>query len=217
MTGKLIGIGGKLASGKDTVADFLVESRGWVKLNMSGPLHDAALALNPWIQVTLEDSFNFERKHSDIIRPGYYTYQTLTEMFGYTTAKEVGEYRAFLQRLGTEVGRDMFDKNLWVNIASKHISQFRQQGYDVVITGIRFPNEFEMIRNNRDLDGNGEPGLLLWVKRPSLELNASNNTPQHASEQLDSDGFDLEINNNGTLEELYNLTDALVADRFGSD
>lgn len=211
MTGRLIGIGGKLASGKDTVADFLVESRGWLKLNMSGPLHDAALVLNPWIQVTLSDSIHFEKKHSDHVQPGFYTYAQLTDDFGYTTAKEIGEYRAFLQRLGTEVGRDMFDKNLWVNIASKHISQFRQQGYDVVITGIRFPNEFEMIRNNRDIDGNGEPGLLLWVERPYLVADAS--TGGHASEQLTSEGFEKILVNDGTLEDLYNNTDALLAVR----
>jgi hypothetical protein len=200
MTGKLIGIGGKLTSGKDTVADFLVESHGWIKLNMSAPLHEAALVLNPWIRVAPNES-------PDLVSE-FYTYEELTNYLGYTRAKEIEGYRAFLQRLGTEVGRDMFDKNLWTKIADRNIARLRQHGDNVVITGIRFPNEFEMIRNSRNMDGEGDAGLLLWVERPGLDNSST--TAGHASESLTSDGFDTTIVNNGTLEDLYKKTEKLL-------
>jgi hypothetical protein len=46
---KIIGIGGKLRSGKDTVADHLVSAHGFTKLGTSSPLLRAALVLDPVI------------------------------------------------------------------------------------------------------------------------------------------------------------------------
>jgi hypothetical protein len=184
---KLIGFGGKLRSGKDTAADYLVEEYGWVKLNMSAPLHDAMLALNPLIPMEFRYS------------TGHWRYRDLVEKVGYTEAKENPEVRRLLQALGTEVGRKMFGENVWVDIAAQNIDALRDQGHNVVITGIRFPNEVDLIHQDR---GHGAPGELVWVERPTLE-QPEGQLGTHASEALGPEFFDTTLLNDSSLGDLY--------------
>ena len=195
MSSKLLGIGGRLTSGKDTVADYLVEKHGWVKLNMSAPLHEAMLRLDPWIPI------EFEEHHSS----GIVRYSELTRRVGYTAAKENPEVRRLLQALGTDVGRKMFGENVWVNYANNTITPLREAGENVVITGIRFPNEIDMIHNNVVWD---TPGKLVWVERPSLVLG---DEAKHASESLTGEDFDITILNDGSLDMLYAKTEMELA------
>lgn len=191
---RLIGFGGKLRSGKDTVADYLVAEYGWVKLNMSAPLHEAMLALNPLVPI----EFRYAT--------GHWRYRDLVDKVGYTEAKENPEVRRLLQALGTEVGRNMFSETVWTDIAAGNIDQLRDQGLNVAITGIRFPNEVDMIHQSR---GHGGPGELIWVERPETDDTSSHAT--HASESMDSSWFDQVIHNVGTLEDLYDIVDKKLA------
>lgn len=196
MTAELIGFGGRLTSGKDTAADYLVTQHDWVKVNMSTPLHQMALVLNPWLRISVMERRVIDKKHDIWLSSEFYTYTELTNLLGYTIAKEVGEYRAFLQRFGTDVGRKMIDEDLWVKKADEAITSLRMEGRDVCITGIRFDNELAMIQDNvvDDL-----PGFLVWVERPGLASAATS----HESERLTSGDFDVVLTNDGTLEDLY--------------
>jgi dephospho-CoA kinase len=102
-------------------------------------------------------------------------------------------HRELLQYIGTEVFRDHFDKDIWVKIAKRRLAK---TGDKVVVTDIRFPNEAEMIR-----DMGGE----IWVIRRSLITN--NN---HISEKLTSIEGDIIIDNNSTLENLFDTIDSLM-------
>jgi hypothetical protein len=192
--GELIGLGGKLRAGKDAVADYLVENKNFVKLGMSDALNEALLKLNPWIPYTVE-------AHPDINR---IRYADLHEWEGYVEAKKNPEVRRLLQVLGTEVGRDMIDQNVWVNLAEKRIRQHWAEGKNVVITAMRFPNELEMVQRLS--------GTNVWVNRPSEAHSASESTIHaHASENsVTQDDFELTIENTGTLEDLYNWTEAIL-------
>lgn len=182
----LVGFGGKLASGKDTAADWLVENRGYVKVFMSEPLHRAMAALNPIIA-------------SD----GAHRYNDEVAAFGYTDAKKDPEVRALLQRLGTDVGRKIIGEDVWVDIAGRKIDAIRERGFPVVITGLRFPNEVEMIR--------ARGGALWWTERvwPEGHANAAA-IDAHASENgVDFTDFDLIIENS-TLDLFYESVEALA-------
>lgn len=199
---KLIGFGGRLAAGKDAMADYLVEEHGWIKLNMSAPLHDAMMALNPWILTQTP------------ISSGQVRYVDLVERVGYTAAKENPEVRRLLQALGTEVGRNMFGENVWVDIANHNISELRSQGFNVAITGIRFPNEIKMIKENKWHLGSeeGKGGTLVWVERPGMIETADYGSMlKHVSEIISKDEFDMTIINDGTLEDLYAQAEAYLA------
>jgi len=155
----LIGIGGALRSGKDTVADYYVDSYEFKKVFMSEPLNEAALKLDPWI---LLDKSIYITGEDETYRWGeegsWVKYSTLIQVVGYTEAKVQAEVRKFLQMLGTEVGRQMIGENTWVDIAAKKITELREAGHPVVITGIRYPNEIEMVKNLG--------GHTVWIERP---------------------------------------------------
>lgn len=211
----LIGIGGLLASGKDTVADYLVEHHGFIKMGMSEPLNDALLALNPYIPYTptdIRDAHSSITDHVHGIHVGTVTrYQQLHEELGYTKAKENPEVRRLLQSLGTEVGRDMIDAEVWTTIAERKIITAMSQGKSVILTGIRFPNERDMILHNQ--------GTLVWVDRtgphrvtPGGLPAGTYSTVQHTSENtLGAGDFQVIMRNNSTLEALdYQTTEVLA-------
>lgn len=204
----LIGLGGKLRAGKDAVGDYLEESHGYTKLGMSDALNEALLALNPIIYVELE---NRELPEGGYL-PGlaitgsvtYIHYRDLHDAVGYVEAKKNPEVRRLLQMLGTEVGRNMIDPDVWVNIAVRKITELREAGVPVVITAVRFPNEVEMIRRLG--------GTTIWIERPTeARTDAQGDILTHASEtSVDAGMFDLTIENVGTLEDLYGWTDAVL-------
>lgn len=197
MSGGLIGLGGKLRAGKDAVGDYLESTQGFIKLGMSDALNAALLKLNPYIPC------------DDIPSrlTGTHRYQELHDEVGYVEAKKNPEVRRLLQVLGTEVGRDMIDPDVWVKIAEKKILEHWEAGKDVVITAIRFPNELEMIRRLG--------GTSIWIERPvpvqPYVGNPAYEIAEHASENSVSEtDFSWTIYNAGTLEDLYEATERVL-------
>lgn len=172
---RLIAFGGFAFSGKDTAADQLVERSGYVKTYMSKPLEQALLTLDPYINVG-----------GTVGR-----YSWLHAKVGYDKSKENPEVRRLLQMLGTEVGRKTFGENCLVDMVSKEIVGYWWDGYSVCLTGVRYPNEMEMVRRSR--------GVSVWVSRPGY--NAVNT---HSSDNTLGPGdFDIQVINDGTPQDLY--------------
>lgn len=182
---RVVGLGGLLASGKDAVADHLVDKHGFVKLNMSEPLHEAMLALDPYVAAV-----------PDCPTPGsIIRYSELVQRVGYTEAKTWPEVRALLQRLGTDVGRNMFGENVWTDIAARKIDALTAEGRDVVITGLRFHNELEMV---------AQRGTTVWVSRPVENGGTAPDPAAHESEtSLRWTDFSDLIENVGSLADLH--------------
>lgn len=183
----VIGLGGKLRSGKDTVADYLASQHDFVKIGMSDALREALYTLNPIIS-------------GGQFSP-YERYRDIDDRAGYTEAKKIPEVRRLLQVLGTEVGRQIISENVWVDIVERRIAEYRAQGRSVALTGVRFENEQSMIRRIG--------GTLVWITRPGLDTAEAH--AAHASEQATGEDFDLTIANVGTLNDLYADTETLLA------
>ena len=84
----LIGLSGWARSGKDTIADHLVKNHNFKKLSFGQKVKDALYALNPdYNGKTLQEAV--DEKGWDIIKEDLYV-------------------RGLLQRMGTEVGRNLF-------------------------------------------------------------------------------------------------------------
>lgn len=177
MEPKLIVIGGYATSGKDAVANILVEELGWYKTYMSRALEKALLTLDPYIPV-------------DLIQNTFIRYTEWHFSVGYDESKKNPEVRRLLQSLGTEVGRDMFDQDVWLNLVCDDVTNKMKAEKNVVVTGIRYPNEllrFETLG-----------ALSLWIERPGVQAvntHSSDNT-------LQKNDFDICFVNGGTLENL---------------
>lgn len=207
--GTVVGLGGLKGSGKDTVADYLVKNYGFVKMGMSDPLHEAMLKLDPQIYVShhefgdesMFEALNYHAEDSETadrftsLSFGWFvTYTGLTEALGYTKAKEIKAYREALQKFGTDVVRDIIDKEAWTRLAGRRINEITSTGKHVVMTGIRFENELKLMTK---LDA-----ATLYVVRPQATQD------KHASEKnLKLSDFQYQIANTMSLDHLYATVD----------
>lgn len=106
------------------------------------------------------------------------------------------KYRPILQWWGTEFRRSQ-DDQYWIIRLNKKVSRY--DGSIVVIPDVRFPNEFDYIK---------EQGGVVWnVTRDIYRDHLS----KHASEvSLIDFSFDFTFVNNGTLDELRANVDMMV-------
>lgn len=175
----LFGLGGYARSGKDALVDGLVSHGGFKRTYMSKPLEQALLKINPFIV-------------------GGIRYADLHREVGYDASKLNPEVRRLLQVLGTDVGRDMFGENVWVDKMRAEVTELLDAGERVAVTGIRFPSEIRAIREMG--------GVLLWIERPGYgPVNG------HSSDNaLSAEDFDLVVQNDGGLNDLFNWALDLV-------
>lgn len=174
----LIGVSGYARSGKDTVASFLIDDFGFERRAFADKLKTALVRLDPMVNYVsprsgTEEWFRLSR--------AIHYYGGLENL-----KDNSSELRTLMQRLGTEVGRDTFGTNFWVDQALVGIEDM-----DIVVTDVRFPNEVDAIR---------ERGGEVWrITRPGVTAVNS-----HASETaIDHVKFDTYIPNTGTLQDLY--------------
>lgn len=171
-----IGISGYARAGKDTIADRMVEQHGYTKMSFAEPMKEALIALDPQI-----DYGGMRVSLSWIIKKaGWEALKPLSQ-----------EVRPLLQRFGTEVGREMFGENFWVDLAISKI----QDGAKVVFADVRFPNEANAIK--------GLGGQIWRVTRGTMGP-ANDHVSEHA---LDDYKFDTFINNDYDVAILHNTVD----------
>lgn len=175
----IIGLSGVARSGKDTVADHLIKNYDFVKVSFADPIREALIRLDPTISVA----------------GNYLSLATAVRLIGWEELKaESPDIRELMQRMGTEVGREMFYNNIWVDAALNRV----KPGTNVVIADVRYPNEVEAIK---------AAGGKVWrIERPGV--GPAN---QHPSETaLVGYNFEYRIDNKGTLEDLYKAAEELL-------
>lgn len=176
----IIGLSGYAQVGKDTVANYLVSNYGFVKVSFADPLREALYRLDPKI---------------DIADMRGVSLRAAVDGLGWENVKVDSEdARRLLQRMGTEVGREMFGEDFWVNQGL-----LRAKEHDnVVFADTRFENEANAIRKN---------GGQVWriVKKDHGPVN------NHPSETaLDNYDFDDIVHNNVSIEALHSWVNAAI-------
>jgi len=114
----IIGLTGKAGSGKDTMADYLVQNYGFIKVSFAGPLKAGLAAMG------MPEPKSREDKEKPI------------EGFNFS-------WREAAQKLGTEFGRGL-DSDIWVKLLLKHIAQHPECG--LCHFGCSLENEAALIR-----------------------------------------------------------------------
>lgn len=174
--GVLIGLCGYAAAGKDTAAQVLIDEFNFQRVAFADPIKQALLALDPVVP-----------------GPKGETYMRLSEFSterSWAEVKEYPEVRRLMQVLGTEVGRNIFDPDLWVALGERKILSTMSVG-DTVVTDVRFPNEARLIKKHG--------GVLVRITRPGFGP-VNEHVSDRASENWTYDHF---VENNQSVETLH--------------
>lgn len=174
---KVIGLSGKKRSGKDTFFQM-------IEKHSSVPVYRLAFA------DTLKNEI-YER----ILQPDGLE----RSMLDNDATKE--QFRTLLQWWGTEYRRRIFRDDYWLAKLTEQMEQYKEQDVIVVITDVRFPNEFGFIKSLG--------GLMVRIGRPGLP-SASDSHPSEVA--LDEErGFDTFVENNGDLEQFERIAIAYIS------
>lgn len=131
---EVVGIAGYARAGKDTAAAWYVEEHGYTRMSFADPIRKALALINPSVEVIGLGNMSIQSHLRLSENMGSNGWEFLKE--------HAPEIRGMLQRLGTEVGREMFDTNFWVDYALDNAPD----GSKIVFADVRFPNEADAIR-----------------------------------------------------------------------
>ena len=156
----IVGVIGPKGSGKSVVAKLLVGKYGFTRHAFADPLKRALM-----VAFDLDDR------------------QVYGDQKEIPTHKLCGRTpRHAMMTLGTEWGRELIHPDIWATAWYSTLPPG-----NVVVDDLRFPNEFELVKNKLD-------GYVVSVRRPGYEYDAS-----HASERHSELEWDFQILNDGDL------------------
>lgn len=205
----LIGLIGFIGSGKDTVADRLLQL-GAKRDSFANPLKDQVAAIFGWRRELLEGHTPESRE-----------FRETPDMF-WSRKLGIANFtpRLALQLIGTDVMRNQFHEDIWLSSLEYRLRCNADVNQTVVISDVRFANELELIQRMN--------GVIVWVKRGELpewyhnavKANQGNVLAKkimhtryrdvHQSEWSWAGAeVDYTIRNDGTLEQLYEQVDKM--------
>jgi hypothetical protein len=202
----IIGICGLIGSGKDTVADYLVNVHGFRRESFAGTLKDAVAAVFGWDRILLEGRTKASREWREQVDLWW------SQRLG----QEITP-RWVLQYWGTEVLRRGFHDDIWIASIENKI---RNSPDNVVLSDCRFPNEISSLRSIggiilRTCRG-PEPEWYNFALQENLQQSEQAKwelikRKVHVSETawIGTD-FDHVLDNNGSMDELYAQVDNLI-------
>jgi Deoxynucleotide monophosphate kinase len=180
----IIGFTGVKGAGKDTAAQFLIDTYEFEKVAFADPLYEAVVNLFHVPRTWLEKHKHNPDARVNMVR--MYNEHGLLDAVEHASNMTL---REFLQRFGTEMGRKTFGSNFWVDIWENYLYQNSMRDDDIVVPDVRFQNEVERIASMG--------GVVVRINRPGHEPDG------HESEEpLPSILIDEEISNSGTIDDL---------------
>lgn len=201
----LIGLLGRIGSGKGTVADELVNTYGFRQDSYAATLKDITATLFNWDRAMLVGDTIESRDSREQIDEWW---SEKLDIKDFTP-------RLALQLIGTDVFRNNFHKDIWM----LSVMHRYKDGENVVISDCRFPNEIQAIRELGgriiQVDRGEEPEWWPIAKGAAegreVAIKAMDEHYKiHASEWAwANETPDTVMHNNGTLEELYSMVKLL--------
>lgn len=209
---RLIGISGKMGSGKDTVGTIIRRFGFLEKDPINWEIKKFADKLKIVASIITNipvEKFEDQEFKKTLLGPewGKLTKSNplnAIEPFADITFNELMTVRDLLQKIGTEAMRNGLHENVWVNALFADYLEDKQW----VITDVRFVNEYEAIK--------AKGGIVIRVNRPGYGTSMTSLANDHPSEKaLDGFEFDYVIENDGSLQQLVNaVRDILISENI---
>ena len=204
----IIGITGLIGSGKDTVAKLFVD-RGCTQDSFASPLKDVCASVFGWERHMLEGDTIASRD-----------FRETPDIF-WTRKLGIDNFtpRLALQLMGTEVMRNHFHTNIWIDSLEYRMRSAEADHPCVVISDTRFINELDLIKRLGGVVINIERGEKPeWYETASL-ANSGHVPSQHIMHTRFKNvhlsewnwvgyNFDHVITNNDTIDSLRIMVDS---------
>lgn len=179
---RLIGLTGLAGAGKDTVAQFLCETQGFVGMALAAPLRMGLQAMFGLADEELNDRALKEQP---------------IDWLGVSP-------RRLMQTLGTEWGRTFVAQDVWLRVAQQRLERFRRAEPclhigGVVVSDVRFQNEADWIA--------AQDGEVWRIVRPAPTLIGE--PALHVSEHGTA-AATRTIFNSGTIDDLHDQVGAIL-------
>lgn len=192
---KIVGLIGEPECGKDTIADFAIEKLGARRIAFADPIRECALAIDPIVTITVNQDGATPPESINV-----YRLSDVVSQLGWREAKKIPEIRRLLQRIGTEMGREVILDDIWIQLGFRRLMAYHNgSGGELdrfVFTDVRFENEAEGIAKFAEQVGG--KFTLIRVRRPGYGV-----VNDHASESsYDKISANNTIVNDGSLEDL---------------
>jgi hypothetical protein len=163
----LLGLTGLKGCGKTSAAMELHRNHNFKPVAFADPLKCACRALFSFSEFQMEDRVLKE---------------AVDKRWGFSP-------RYAMQRLGTELMRELFGQDFWIRALEMKIEEDLRHGENVVVGDVRFDNEAEWIRKNN--------GFVIRIKRPCEKDEQKTDT--HISEaQVQENLIDATVVNDST-------------------
>jgi len=188
MLPKIIGVHGPLNGGKDTVANYIVA----MDKTISGPPRWRRYAFAKPIKEACKIIFGFSQEQIEdrILK------ESPDQFWGFAP-------RRAMQLLGTEYGRDMMDKQIWIKRAELEIKKNAEENVGTIITDVRFQNEADWLRSQPN-------AMLIYLKVPNLVRDEKYNHESEAGiSEADTD-FVIVNDKSLGINNLYSQIDEIL-------
>ena len=203
----IISLSGLIGSGKDTVAEMLVNEHGFRRDSFAGTLKDAVAAIFGWDREMLEGKTAEARALREIADPWWSARLGIPEL----------SPRWVLQQFGTEVCRTHFHDDIWLASLENKLRHLSSE--NIVISDARFTNELKMLRSagattvcvsrgdkpdwwNTAVQAHTTPEAMLFMTNSGIHRSEWDWAGYH---------FDLHLTNNKTLADLEEKVVLLVS------
>lgn len=195
----IIGVCGFIGSGKDTVADYLVNFHEFRRESFANTLKDAVAQVFGWDRTMLEGRTREAREWREQVDSWWAHRLDMPDLTP----------RLMLQLWGTEVCRKGFHNDIWIAALENKLRTSRD---NVVVSDCRFPNEIKSIKEAGGIIVCVNRGIQPhWVDIAAQANRGSTNAQNwlknekiHASETAwVGTKFDAELDNNGSIDDLY--------------
>lgn len=223
---KVIAISGWKRSGKDTIANYLVDIHNYRRVAFADILKDmAAIEYNiprlycelPEFKEAPLEQYPVMPKDEFSLNIAKMLHKEFRTLDGYAPIDyHVDASGAFLGVLGRDAqqlywtpralcilkgsANRSVDSNYWIDKTLDSIFEARQQGQNVVISDLRYRSEVEQLKSTL-----GKSVVIVRINR------FENTISEDASERdLDNYKFDVVIDNTGSIEELIKQVNKLI-------